>query len=320
MTETVTLALTVHASVLDVGGRYDLCTEHLVAAMLLTSRCIGARLLGAACDRLDASTFITALGISTDAFRERVVAARAGIMEDKPWAVGPDGAPPFVDDAPRAAAADAAAGAAAGAGGGGGAGAAAAEMPPLVRDEFEQMRGPTPQSNWLVPGKVITGAHPEYNYGEGRATAERIVRDSGVDTFVCFTEWEPEYVKAGLTTADGRPVRTVWFPIDDFDVTSPAETIQMVEELTRLVRAGHVLYMHCLSGRGRTGTVAIPLLLALYPMLAEPDARALANEYKRHGRTGSTRRGHMPEAHVQRAQLVDLAPAYKRGGARSKMK
>jgi len=25
------------------------------------------------------------------------------------------------------------------------------------------------------------------------------------------------------------------------------------------------LYIHCLSGRGRTGTIAIPLLMALYP-------------------------------------------------------
>jgi hypothetical protein len=52
-----------------------------------------------------------------------------------------------------------------------------------------------------------------------------------------------------------RPVSWVWFPIDDFSVTSAADTAQMVEELARLVHCGHTLYLHCLSGRGRTGTV-----------------------------------------------------------------
>lgn len=75
--------------------------------------------------------------------------------------------------------------------------------------------------------------------------------------------------------------------------------------------------MHCLSGRGRTGTVAIPLLMALYPDLPEPDARRLVNEYKRNGRTGHTRGGHMPEVAEQRQQVAAGAAAYKRGGARA---
>lgn len=50
--------------------------------------------------------------------------------------------------------------------------------------------------------------------------------------------------------------RYVWFPIDDFGVTSPADTALLVEELARMVHDGHILYMHCLSGRGRTGAFA----------------------------------------------------------------
>ena len=32
-------------------------------------------------------------------------------------------------------------------------------LPPLCR-EVEDMRGPTPTSNWVVPGRLIAGAYP----------------------------------------------------------------------------------------------------------------------------------------------------------------
>ena len=72
------------------------------------------------------------------------------------------------------------------------------------------------------------------------------------------------------------------------------------------------------AGRGRTGTVAIPLFMSLYPTLGEPRARALVNDYKRAGRTGSTRGGHMPEDPSQLEQIAVGEVAYKRGGHAAK--
>lgn len=37
--------------------------------------------------------------------------------------------------------------------------------------------------------------------------------------------------------------RYIWFPIDDFSVTSAADTVRMVEELARMVHGGRVLYV-----------------------------------------------------------------------------
>jgi hypothetical protein len=37
--------------------------------------------------------------------------------------------------------------------------------------------------------------------------------------------------------------RYIWFPIDDFSVTSAADTVHMVEELARMVHGGRVLYV-----------------------------------------------------------------------------
>lgn len=205
LTEAAVLAGEVHSAVVAAGGEFDLCSEHFVAAILLCPRCLGARVLESACERVSAAEFLGALGIDTASFRERVVAARAGFAAHRPWKMGP----------------------AAACGGAAGAGAAEATevsdvsrdalvtgnavpstLPAVVREGFERMRGPTPESNWLVPGCVLTGAHPSYD-GDGTGVAARIVHDSNVDTFVCFTEWEPDYVTARMTTRNGRPVRYV---------------------------------------------------------------------------------------------------------------
>jgi hypothetical protein len=60
--------------------------------------------------------------------------------------------------------------------------------------------------------------------------------------------------------------------------------------------------------------------MALYPELPEPKARELANHYKRHGRAGHTRGGHMPEVREQLQQVAAGTAAYKRGGARAQEK
>lgn len=208
LTEAAVLAGEVHSAVVAAGGEFDLCSEHFIAAILLCPRCLGARVLESACERVSAAEFLFALGIDTASFRERVVAARAGFAAHCPWKVGP--------------AADA------GGEGVGAAGAAAevtavpdvshdapaagdavpSTLPEVVRDRFERMRGPTAESNWLVPGCVLTGAHPSYD-GDGTRVACRIVDHANVDTFVCFTEWEPDYVNARMTTRNGRHVRYV---------------------------------------------------------------------------------------------------------------
>lgn len=154
-----------------------------MAALLLTPRCLGARVLEGSCDRLSSATFVEALGIASEVFRARVVATRTAFLQGQPWVVGPgEGGEVEVP------------------------GAEPVPLPALVRDNFLQMRGPTAESNWMVKDRVLTGAHPDYSYN-GREVAAGLVRDAHVDTFVCFTEYEPDYVRHGLTTATGRPVR-----------------------------------------------------------------------------------------------------------------
>lgn len=79
-----------------------------------------------------------------------------------------------------------------------------------------------------------------------------------------------------------------------------------------------VLYIHCFSGRGRTGTIAIPLVLALYPNETVARVTGFVNDAKMRGRSGRTRGGHMPEVEEQVTQVAEGEVRWKRGGHRAK--
>jgi hypothetical protein len=59
-------------------------------------------------------------------------------------------------------------------------------------------------------------------------------------------------------------LRDKWFP------SSVAAELQLVAELTWLLRDGHSVVIHCYGGKGRTGTVAAALLLSLRPQYVAP--------------------------------------------------
>jgi protein-tyrosine phosphatase len=83
------------------------------------------------------------------------------------------------------------------------------------------------------------------------------------NTVVCLNERNdlsryPSYVD-WLSTHDGGRAR--WYPIGDFDAPPLATATRYVDELTRALIDGAGLVMHCSAGLGRTGTIAICVLM-----------------------------------------------------------
>ena len=63
-----------------------------------------------------------------------------------------------------------------------------------------------------------------------------------------------------------KQIKYIHFPIRDHG--TPPDDIQLAALLTRILEKlhkGHKLYIHCLGGHGRTGTLAGCLLAAIYP-------------------------------------------------------
>jgi len=195
-------------------------------------------------------------------------------------------------------------------------------LPNVVDKHFQSViRGPTKESNWLIPEKVSIGEVPG-GYDRNPKIDINKILNAGVNVFVSLLEYKPSYVDLLRQKQYGN-VRRLAFSINDFKIADDKKTAEFVEELARVVRTpGNVIYLHCFSGRNRTDTIAIPLLLALYSdkNMSLSEATHIANAYKSAGQTGRTKGGHMPEIDMQHHQMKYNVVAYKRGGHKAKHK
>ncbi|MEY2571761.1 MAG: hypothetical protein QOE63_2111 [Acidimicrobiaceae bacterium] len=132
---------------------------------------------------------------------------------------------------------------------------------------------------------------------------EAALAQAGATTVVCLNEPReladryPDYVS---WLRDAVPTRAVWHPIPDLHVPSVDDAVLLVDELVARLDRGEVLLVHCAAGIGRSGTIAVALLLA---MGADLDS-ALATVAASRPMAG-------PEAGVQAELLAALAATFR---------
>lgn len=125
---------------------------------------------------------------------------------------------------------------------------------------------PAPRCYWVVRGLLLAGAYPESPKLEERGERASALWRAGIRTFVSLVEEdEPSpigadlasYVPAvaALSTHVGDRGTCLRLPIRDLSVptTDAMRTILGVIDLS--LEAGRPVYVHCLGGIGRTGTV-----------------------------------------------------------------
>ena len=165
-------------------------------------------------------------------------------------------------------------------------------LQPLPKLPAKEMAGPTPWSNWVIPGRVLAGAYPA---SLDDAETERILTtllELGVNTFVCLQAevnintpehaWRAQhglrpYIKDAqkiLSKAHetGNPKITqqkidfLHLPIIDGNVTTDSAMNRLAEDVMERVLKGEKLYIHCWGGHGRTGTLVAVMLGRLFNM------------------------------------------------------
>jgi len=188
-------------------------------------------------------------------------------------------------------------------------------------------QGPTLESNWLIPGRLMTGAIPvSYSdrlQGESQLVSMVRIIEAGATVFVNLTtsgdeqdyEWQGgcdggvvrDYKVALGDAVDltGRHIRYMKFDVTDCSICKDEFEDQVSDNIARVIRDGETVYMHCISGRGRTGTLAPIVLGKLYGLSGAAAVKEF-NICRAAGRRGATSFGPAPEDPKQVAQINRL--------------
>lgn len=139
-------------------------------------------------------------------------------------------------------------------------------------------------SYWVRKGQFLAGEYPGAKDGADARKRIRAMLDGGVTVFVDLTEkheLEP-YAELLAEEATCRSVATVHtrHPIRDASVPRRAEVMTgILDAIDDAIRDGHVVYVHCWGGIGRTGTV-VGCHLVRHGLTGDEALAALADMWK----------------------------------------
>mmetsp|Transcript_127462 Transcript_127462/g.354849 ORF Transcript_127462/g.354849 Transcript_127462/m.354849 type:complete len:229 (-) Transcript_127462:246-932(-) len=161
------------------------------------------------------------------------------------------------------------------------------QLPPLpqLHDQHKLgqiLRGPTESSNWVIPGMLMCGSYPGALEDRRNDQFLKRILSKGVDTFVCLQDeldndipedvWRsgmglrPYFSDAQKLTR--KELKWVQLPIVDGHIAPDEVTAELVVLLAEDMRAGRIIYLHCLGGHGRTGVICCIMLSYLYRITA----------------------------------------------------
>ena len=119
---------------------------------------------------------------------------------------------------------------------------------------------PLANSFWIERGRLLAGEYPATGDRASSQQRLQLLIDAGVSYFIDLTRaGEMPPYDHWLPTAradDGRYVVYVRKAIPDHDVPQEPEFMaEVLDYIDRAIEAGHLVYVHCRAGIGRTNTV-----------------------------------------------------------------
>jgi hypothetical protein len=113
---------------------------------------------------------------------------------------------------------------------------------------------------WVIPNKFMAGPYPAspFHVDQTRAHLSWLV-EQGISEIIDLTApgERPGYQAEFESVCSRYGVQGNWqqFAIADFGLPSPALMSSVLSEIERLLAKNKKIYLHCVGGLGRTGTV-----------------------------------------------------------------
>ncbi len=118
---------------------------------------------------------------------------------------------------------------------------------------------PIPASYWVVPGSFLAGEHPSVR--DEDLTRQRLSAfvAAGLDTYIDLSNdgERPDYLPLLQAAVGERRERVEYrhFPFPNYYVPPAATMIAVLDAIDAALAQGRRVYLHCVGGIGRTGTV-----------------------------------------------------------------
>ncbi len=119
---------------------------------------------------------------------------------------------------------------------------------------------PSIDSYWVLPDKLLAGQYPGGNNEETTRKRVQSLIHAGIDTILDLTmpgdAFLPYTQVLQSEAADfGVKIERFNFPILDYDIPTREQMGEILGLIDTHLAQGKRVYVHCIGGRGRTGTV-----------------------------------------------------------------